>query len=369
MVQSKIEINEDLRQKIISKIPAGLTKVQTCVFVYAELCRTLEYSMDYYVNEKEAVAFYEDPKNLKLIDGESRKDVVCFTFDAIYQEIVNGLELDGTFFTDDCKFDFSHGGKFPNRHHENRLIIDGVEYKIDASYGILSDNDLVDLKFAGRGIKNFNFRDYYGDEDDEDEDLKTPEEIHAELEEAKKIALQEGSKLETLASDYIAKKGEEYGELVLQERFNLFMKMIKHVPEYSTQSLNYLLNLKNSLFKKDELRSQFPQKAEAASAQNFAMSFVGDMESREVKVIIMFNPKGHQIDKGAENDFDSMQIYELELKDMKTTQYSVDEFVERLNGDRYYDPASSHGVVFDSIKDMKKYSSMLIGHKDLENMK
>ena len=138
-------INQKLREDIVSKIPKDYTPLETCVLVYFELCHKLRYSMDYYINEEKFIPYFTNPHNLSKVDGEVQKDVVCYTFNAIYQEIIEGLDLPNTSF--DYGVQLDDDGSLLDEHDSLLLYVDGVVYNVDATLGVLENNDLIDLRY------------------------------------------------------------------------------------------------------------------------------------------------------------------------------------------------------------------------------
>ena len=344
-LKMRFEINEDLRKKIVSKIPEGATKMQACMIVYAELCRTLEYSMEYYVLEKTRASFYTDCDNLKQIDGVNRKDVTCFTFDAIFQEIVEGLGFEGVKFID--QFYFQPNGWFKNTHHVNLLMIDGLYCEVDATLGVLDNNDLVDMKYAGQRIQGF-FVSVLSL--GEEKRTKVLDEYQAGLN-----MIEQNEPLNSLALEYLELKADDYKKLPIEERFNLFMNLLKQAPEYSITSLNYILKLKGSLFLRSEASIE-----ETARKQYVSISFVREQNTKELRVIIMFNPDGHRMND-SDNNFDNLQIYEYKLKDGELVKHKKEDFARKIKGAQYF----SVGTEYKPLSKKISLAFMIEGYKDL----
>ena len=78
--QQIYKVNPELEKEIFSKIPAGYSKLEEALFIYNELCKTLRYSLDFYINENIYVHKFTNPDYLEDVDGKDNKDVVCFTY-------------------------------------------------------------------------------------------------------------------------------------------------------------------------------------------------------------------------------------------------------------------------------------------------
>ena len=75
-----IVVNPELEKEVLESIPSGYTQIEKACYIYVKLCRTLNYSVDYYMGKPEAVEFFREPENIQKIDGKTNKDVVCYTF-------------------------------------------------------------------------------------------------------------------------------------------------------------------------------------------------------------------------------------------------------------------------------------------------
>ena len=82
------EISEKLKQSVTENMPEGYTNLEKALYIYQELCQRLEYSLEYLIDKKNVVEYFKDPANLKLIDGEKNKDVICYTIEAICLQIL-----------------------------------------------------------------------------------------------------------------------------------------------------------------------------------------------------------------------------------------------------------------------------------------
>lgn len=314
------KINEDLKHRIINKIPADYTPLQKCVFVYGYMCSILEYSTDYYANEELFAPRFQNPKNLEKVDGTSYNQVVCYTFCAIYQSIIESLNLPKVKIVHSVEMD--EDGNFEDYHDSIELLIDGVVYNVDATTGVLMNNDLVDQKFENRKIKHFTV-------------LKTGnlprDSKKAELQQVIDTVY-EDLKLTKLSDQYVRQKADEYKKLPLQNRFNLFKKLLQYTPDYSISALNYIQVLKHSLF--DRLEYAVPLRRERTKKQYFQLSFVREGTTGEVKSLIFFNPNGYSKE---EPNFETLQIYEFSAKSKYLRDTNRNNIYESIVDKRFYD--------------------------------
>ncbi len=299
------KINDTLRQDILADIPEDSSKLKTALTIYARLCQKLDYSMDYLINEQEVKPWFRDPENLQKIDGRENKDVVCFTFNIIFaQLLIDSGVCEETAFPEAW---FIKHDRISSAHEPLEFTIDGVYYSVDSTYGVINNCDLTESKY---GIPEL-----YGWEiiTDNIEDRQAACNHFNDV--ADEVIRENTSDFDKAVYQYIFNKGDDLVKLPLQERFDMFMELLQKTPPYSVHSLNYLIKLKHSLFTREECGKSGP-------LQNFEMSFVKDKETGEFKVLILYNPQGYVDDRGYEN-FDSLQIYDFSIKD-KTVTPNVD---------------------------------------------
>ncbi|MBO5884528.1 MAG: hypothetical protein J6Q51_01900, partial [Clostridia bacterium] len=147
-------INEQLKEDILSKVPSRYTKLEKAIFIYNELCSKLEYSMEYFIDEDAVADKYTDIKNLKYVDGKTNKQVVCFTFNCIFLELLDQANVcdEKTFLLNNS---VSLTGKISKIHEELLIYIDDYPYIIDATYGVLDNNDLTLSKYSTHQLQGW----------------------------------------------------------------------------------------------------------------------------------------------------------------------------------------------------------------------
>jgi len=321
------KINQNLRKRVLNSIPEGTPELLGCIMIYNELCSCLEYSWEYYFKneQEEIVDYYRNPQNLEDIDGEKRKDVTCYTFYAIFQELVESkypnVEVRPVTQEEDEK------AFFLEEHQFATITINDVEYNFDPLQGVLELNDLMNLKYYGgkiRGIWVYYFSPNR---------LKDKDKIYAELEEYKNQANAIRDKnLNTLASEYVIKKQNELKKLPLEDRFDLFLLLVEKSPKNSIVALNYLLSIKDALFKHREVTSS----SSAFFTQYMQMQFVYDHKEQVPRALIFFNKTGFIYDNnGLHQDMDNLEIYDISIKDMKVKPVTLCEIEENIQNSRY----------------------------------
>ncbi len=310
----KLEINENLRQEILSTIPQNYTKLERMIKIYFELCKRVEYSMSFFMHDVSAPDYYMAPKNLKDIDGKTRKDVVCYTYSAILAKLLidanvcdeNWLEESGV---------FERNGLLGTEYHHKKLEvkIGKNTYELDAIDGFYSDTGLNVANVFGE-IEGICCID--GD--------STP--LKKAIKKVQEHEKKDGLRLE---AEYIKLK-EQDGSLQkfsLEERKNLFLEMAtsKNVPHYSLYAFFYYYKLKHLLFEASEYKKHIDKKIE--------LVFVKDNYENDLKALFLFNTKGYTNDKGYEN-FKSLEIYQLSPQQNSIEKLGLRELRKRCK-ERY----------------------------------
>ena len=307
----KVKINETLKNNILSTIPEGYTNLEKALYIYKQLCSKLQYSMDYFVDERSVRNQYKAIENLQFVDGETNKDVVCFTFNAILGELLYEANV--------CQrihFDFGNGSSNFSHFHESVYItLDGKEYDIDATFGILDNNDLTLSKYSFHRPKGWVACEK---ENQELLDMAIDKVYGDELEHEKTV------------DEYLRLKAEDesYLHLPFEERVNLFFEMTKDAPDYSILSFNYLLKLKHLLFKEEEFGKN------NRIDKMIDLQFVKDKETNSLKALLFVNPKGYTDDLGYEN-FDSLSVYEIDMKSKTASCIDIETARKRIQTRHY----------------------------------
>ncbi len=330
------KINNKLRESIFSIMPENYSKLEKAVFIYYQLCKKLNYSMDYYLEDEQVKSYYTNIENLADIDGEERTDVVCFTFNAICGQLfVDAGILSEEFLKGEGMFADNSIDRFHVVHQALGVAIDeNLLFDCDATYGIVDNNDLINMKYK----PSFEGWECYGDD-------KAKEAFKKAVE---KVTEREKS-LSHFEEEYLKLKSQEKSlqDFSLEERRDLFLKMAvsDDVPKYSVLTFNYLLKLKHLLFKKEEFSGKLDRKAEVL--------FVKDKLDNQLKCLFVFNKDGYTDDKGYE-DFESLQIYEISLADKSILEVKQSDFAQRRE-ERYFEKFSRRSSMPEMLKEGKIY--------------
>lgn len=302
------DINDKLKNKILSKLPEDYSKIEKAVFIYYELCKTLQYSIEYFIDESNNKDKFTNIENLKNVDGEQNKNVVCFTFNAIFLKL---LDEAGICDAIDYNGVLGKNNNFSSAHDSACFIIDGIVYNVDATFGILDNNDLTLSKYSTHRLSGW-------------DDCQNLNEIHTAIEKIQK----ENSVLENSTLEYVQQKKEdfEYKTLPLETRKRLFLERAITGPEYSIETFNYLLKLKHLFFEQQEIKNSMDIKAD--------LLFIKDMESTSYKAILFFNPEGYTDDKGYE-DFEHLEAFVIDLKSREISQLSIEEIRQKFNSKQF----------------------------------
>ncbi len=307
-------INKTLQNNILSKIPQEYSKLEKAVFIYNELCKTLEYSMDYFLDQDKWQDWFTELDNLMQIDGVNNKKVVCYTFNCIFLEL-----LDQAHACDEVSFLINRptaGSIILPSHSSLHLSIDDVQYDVDASLGILNNNDLVLSKYYNHQLLGWQ---------------AVQSKDQPKLNEVLQKVRAEHNNLTLLQADYIAQKGSELWEMPLRERACMFLDMALEAPEYSVLTFNYMLKLKNLLFKDEEIAKPYWQDNVSTKVD---LVFVKQNLNNEYKALFFYNPDGYTDIRGCEN-FDSLQVYEIAPLNHKLTQMPVAELRDKIDAFYY----------------------------------
>ncbi|MBQ9790077.1 MAG: hypothetical protein IJW24_00595 [Clostridia bacterium] len=298
-------INEKLREDVTSNIPEVFTPRQKLICAYKRLCEKLEYSMPAYINTERHEGFYRNPSKLELIDGETRRDIMCYSFAAIFSEIVRGMNLPHVF-TYPPKL-----GKnkiFDPDHTSLRVFFDGDELEFDPLGGVIDNNDMNNVKF---GLPVAGISVNYARKGTTKKKLE--KEIMNDI---SVVCTTERSPKHHLALEFEKVDEYDFSDLDFERRLAIFMRKLSEIDEpVSAVMLNYIIRLKRMLFLKSE------------DCVNFDLKFLSDIKNDHKLVFVSANPKGYEKIKGKEN-FDSLTVTMFDFYSHKIVTFSRDEALE-----------------------------------------
>ena len=311
------DINDKLRQTILADLPRDYSNLEKAILIYKRLCEKLQYSFDYYLEEIKYRNYFRDASNLKYVDGEENKDVVCFTFNAILTQLLfDAGVVDGI----DLSFYQVQTNSFPIFHEELIVYIDNITYYLDATAGVLDNNDLTLSKYAGH--KPYGWICGYN----------APDEDKTNLRKALEKVYSENQTLDSKIEQYIKLKQSEGNilELPLEARVKMFLELSK-TADYSLFGFNNLLKFKHLCFDGADFGDV---KDHNIVDKKIDLLFAKEKQTSEFKAFLFYNPEGYTDDEGYEN-FDKLQVYEISLKD-KTTRVLTRDETYKLFNDFYY---------------------------------
>ena len=152
----------------------------------------------------------------------------------------------------------------------------------------------------------------------------------------------EDKKLNNIQNKYITLKVENeiYNKISLEERIDMFKNCIYTAPDYSIVSFNYLTQMKKKLFSKLESGKVEYNK------YNVELLFVKDKIENEYKAIFFCNKKGYTNEAGKEN-FNTLEINLISVKNRSIKQISKDEFYELLENGKIVTNKSERISIYD----------------------
>lgn len=313
-------INEDFKKNILGNMPADYSDLEKAIYIYDELCHRLRYSIEYYFNEDKAKKYFKMTKNLKHIDGIKNKDVVCFTFNRIFVELLKEAELISYKDYICNRNDYMAGTLMPI-HDCVEVTLDGKKYLIDATFGVLDNNDLTLCKYP--------YHQYIG--------WKTHDDVSDIMAAMQKVC--KNNRINQVIVEYYKQKMDSrtYENIPLQDRVRVFLDMIvDDSPDYSIEKLNYIIRLKRAMFTEEELQGLMIEQDNRRININrkIGLLFAYNDETKHFVTLFAYNEKGYS-DIYRQENFDSLQLYEIELKTNKIIKLDRDKFVRKVDNEGY----------------------------------
>ena len=312
---ARYKVNQKLYDYAVADLPEDCSPLEEARHIYNRLCKKLSYSLDYYTEELMFDSPYAPIKRkmsnvnyVETVDGETNKDVVCFVFVAIYsyilwdRDLISEDDFRDNFNLSENQFDY-----FDLSHRPILCTIDGVRLKIDAVMGI--DMDLSIAKYGYHRLNGWR-EGFRGNTPEAKAKLdallqKEKEEIDA------KIQRQTLYKKLKLSQD-------EYKKLSLPEKVDLFFEVIKDTPAYSFESLSFVAEAYKNIFS-SYMSPGFTKHVDSTFF----------FENGEVKEYLFVNEKGYKNAEDEEN-FDSLKIYEISLKDKSITPTTREHLISKV---------------------------------------
>ncbi len=288
------EINEKLKKAVLENMPKGYSNLEKALYIYGQLCQKLEYSYDYFLDETSHIDFFIEPDNIKLIDGLDKKEVVCYTFNPIFlqmlvdegicdKEVLNQIKMQDDVFAID--------------HESLTLSFDDEDYTFDSTKGVIDNNDLVLSQYGPSFEGCYHL-------------FGTTE----KLRKAKAKVSKEFNKLIDLEQAYKLGKRDELLELPFEERAQMFLEMATYEVGHSMRTLNYLIKLKHLMFTICEYAYSYEK--------NFDLIFTKNKSTKRYDCFVFINPKANAYAKEPNNSRD-LEIYQLALDEPRVEKITT----------------------------------------------
>ena len=323
----KVEIDEEVKNKILSNMPADLTKLEKAIYVYIKMCKIFQYDDEFYaMNQKGPIK--EKHQNINYINKLSldNNKLVCYEFNLIYSKILAELGINFAY-----EYEGGLEASYGTAHPYLRFRVDDYLIKADAVKSIFhGDLTKAKLNQIVEGIYSYNLNE------------KTQLEFDKILRKVSEIVFSEEQELGEIKKDpTIGELVQEYigtttniRPLDLKEKVSILFTKIKNSNIGVIDSLSYILQLKNILFSRYELRD------------NIEISIIKEIKENDneriatASCILALNEKGF-----IDNEEDTIYYYfhtneelkiiskeELEMKFANKTFEYVNEWDPKVPG-------------------------------------
>ncbi len=308
-----IVVNSKLKDNIFSRIPKNYSNLEKAIFIYYELCKTLNYSISYLLGGTRATNWFTNIDNIKKVDGEKCKDVVCFTFNAIYAKLLIEAGICNESVLDNISVE--NNKQFSTKHLPLIINIDGFKYVVDSSNGVFDNNDLTLSKYSTHQLCGWKSETLLNSE--------ATKALNRQLTNAIETVQSDNKNLDMFVESYINLKllDNSYENVSLDEKVNIFLSAVNCCP-YNILAFNYLLKLKRKLFSNCEF-------GKIEDFANIDLFFGRNIETNNLDAFLFYNPKGYLAEYGLEN-FDTLQIYQISLKNKHVRPLTIEAFKRKI---------------------------------------
>ena len=292
-----IQIDNDLKQDIISDIPENATDLEKAIYIYIKMCKLLTYDEEYYAVNQKGIATekHKSTDYVSSITLENNK-VVCFEFNLIYSKLLNEL---GIHFSSDYKG--MVGEAYGDGHANLEFRSDKFLISADSVTSILQ-GDIMQAKLNQPlvGLKCIN------------RNQQTQQEFKESLTKMYQlIAQQENSLSENKQVEHIQTLDElleEYShvttniqDISLNERLSILVSKVNSTGMVGIDSLSYVLQLRKILFTEEQRKNNigvtivrnnepFEEGKVAMASAIFTLNGQSFVESPDQNVYYYFNP-------------------------------------------------------------------------------
>lgn len=233
-----LEINENLKNNILNKIPTNFNKLEKAFYSYYLLCKTLTYDEEQFLANKKYYDDYtidhSDITRLSKID-EFNNRVVCFEFIAIYAKILESLNIE---------YSYVGSNQYAKGHVYLNLYIDKYKIKVDSTDSIVNSD--MSLSKNNIRLKGFNINNNESSIEELNRFNKSINNIYDYIEQK-----------ENNKHIYNFKKNYNNIKLRDEEKLRILFNKIKECNLPTMDSLIYILNIYKNYFEKDNFAVYF----------------------------------------------------------------------------------------------------------------
>ena len=242
-VLGKIEVDDELREAVLSGMKEDMPLPEKAMYVYIKLCKLLTYDDEKYVFDKGEVDYkHKDIKAVKMITPKNNR-ALCYEFVIIYAKLLHEL---GIHFSND--YQDSIQMDFGVRHTKLEFRADKFLIKADAVLSALS-GDMEKAKFNEQleGFQCVNKSDKTRKEFKERFDK-----VYKMIQEEEKEKNTSPQTLDELLKEY-RESTENLKESAINERMSILIDTLNSTKLTGLDSLYRLLNIEKALFKPEQI--------------------------------------------------------------------------------------------------------------------
>ena len=245
-----IQVNEELWDDILNKIPEDFNKLEKAYYIYYQLCKTFTYHVDYFIlgETQKNPGIYINRKmyNLNKLNKETNQ-VICYEILAIFEKFMNHLNI---------PYDMTNslGGSGHSISYESHkrmsLIIDEFLIEADATRGVITGD--MPLAKENRPLEGFICLNYTDDTQAKfDASLKK---VHDYINETEK---KETSFFDVVDSYQSLIEEDQSVEITDADKMSILINSITQTELSETDRLVYISELTKMLFPDGRCQNYF----------------------------------------------------------------------------------------------------------------
>lgn len=280
---SEVEVDNQLWNEILDKVPNEFTKLEKAYYIYYQLCKMFTYDEEYFAlgGKVPKTSEHFDVNHIKQINA-SKNDVICYEFNAIYSKFLDSLGI---------PYEYVGAYSYGEGHTHLNCVIDEFYISVDSTFSVIYG----DMPAAKQNLSLNGFR-ILNDKENTKEKFK--QSIVKVNEYIKKESENEQA-FESLIKSYQDSEGTISDCLSSEERFEILLTSIETCTLPPTDSLGYINTMTKNLFsyeRKKCCKNLFVRDTEPPEIRN---------KNYGVSVIICYNP----IDINENTDNNQYYIY------------------------------------------------------------